>query len=579
MTDAPPIARGRQRLFWLLTALLVAGGIELGCRALERIENALARKRNPHVEAVNPVPAFEVVELEGRKMVRRTGDQPLLVLDQKPFPLERPAGGLRVFVLGGSAAAGWPYHLGDTNLSALLERKLRMLQPGRPIEVVNMGAGTYASHRVKLVLEEVLAYHPDAVFLYNGNNELLEDLVFRPRTPPAPWDRSAAARLGYRVYAALSTPVPRFDVRSYELGDQASNRLAWAFARASRYRTEPRQFELLLESYRFNLESMVSSAAAAKVPLFLVTCPVNLKEWQPNVSRHRADLSAEDRSRFLAAFRAGSLLLERGDAAAAIAPLRGAVEVDGEYAEAHYRLGQALLRTGRPAEAKRELVLALERDGFPFRELPEFQAILREVAAARHVPLVDLLPPLEAASGDAIPGYDVFTDYVHLTEQGQEIAAQELLRALAAGGFLPGVSAAAVEGARIAIPDTFWPERDVYAADVAFTTAVLQHQYDRLDLLYRRAVDVFTRAPAKDPSLAAHCQERLHTYQAVHAAVSAYARLVRAEKLGLLYQEFTPEQAQAVYARYVDTIRWWTAGSLSDEEFARRVPRRFRPED
>jgi tetratricopeptide (TPR) repeat protein len=377
----------------------------------------------------------------------------------------------------------------------------------------------------------------------------------------------------------LTTPVPKFDVKNYEMGDQVQNRLSWAFAEASRYRTDPRQFALLLEHYRFNIESMVSSAAAAQVPLFLVTCPVNLKEWQPNVSRHRPDLSVEDRSRFLAAFRAGVLALERGDGAAAIAPLRDAVAIDGEYAEAHYRLGQALLRTGQRGDAKRELVRALERDGFPFRELPEFQEILRDVAARRSVPLVDLLPPLEAASGDGIPGYEVFTDYVHLTEQGQEIAAQEMLRALAAHGFLPGVSAAAVEGARIEIPDTFWPDREVYVSDANYHTAMLQHQYDRLDRFYDRAVEVCTRAPKEDPSFAAHCQERLHAFEAVEGAAVAYRSLVRAEKLGLLYQTYTPEQAQRIYEHYVDTIRWWTAASLTDEEFTKRVPRRFRPED
>jgi hypothetical protein len=195
------------------------------------------------------------------------------------------------------------------------------------------------------------------------------------------------------------------------------------------------------------------------------------------------------------------------------------------------------------------------------------------------VPLVDIIPPLEAVSGDGIPGYDVFTDYVHLTEQGQEIVAQEMLRGLKARGFLPEVTGEAVEKARIAIEPRFWPEREVYVADVNYTTAMLQHQYDRLDVLYMRAVDVFTRAPKEDPSLGERCLERLHTYKAVHAPTVAYRALLRAEKLGQLYQQFTPEQAQEIHDRYVKTIRWWTAESLTDEEFQRRVPGRFRPED
>ncbi|MBK9517519.1 MAG: hypothetical protein IPO09_09230 [Anaeromyxobacter sp.] len=568
----PATERSRSRpAFWALTLLLLAAGVELGCRLIERVENAAARRRNPHVEAINPVPAFEVVELDGRRMVRRTGFHPLMV-NPRPFPLERPEGGLRVFVLGASAAAGWPYQLGDTNLSALLERKLRLLYPGRAVEVVNMAAGTYGSHRVKLILEEALRYHPDLLVLYNGNNELLENLVYRPRTPPAPWDRSAAARLAYRVGVTLTTPLPRFDVKDYDFDDQLSNHLSFAFGQASRYREDPRQFQALLEHYRFNVEAMVASAGQARVPLLLLTCPVNLKDWSPNVSRHRPGLDAWQRSRWTAAFREGVLAVERGDFAGAEAPLRAAVELDGEYAEAHFYLAESLRRTGRPAEAKAEYVLALQRDAFPFRELPEFQVILREVAAARGAPLVDIVAPLEAVAGDGIPGFDVLIDYVHLTERSQEIAAHEVLRALLARGLLPGVAAADLERTRIAITERFWPERDVYVVDVNYNLAMIMHQYDRLDALYRQLVEVLTRAAREDPSLAAHCQERLQTYQQVHAIVGDYRKLLRAEKLGLAQQAYTPAQAQQISQAYAEMIHWSNADRLSREEFLQRVP-------
>jgi tetratricopeptide (TPR) repeat protein len=566
--------------FWLLALLLVAGGLELGCRLIERVENAAARRKNPYVEAVNPVPAFEIVEIDGRKMVQRSGFHPLMVPQPKPFPLERPEGGLRVFVLGASAAAGWPYQLGDTNISALLERKLRTLHPGRAIEVINMAAGTYGSHRVKLILEEVVRYHPDILFLYNGNNEFLENLVFRPRTPPAPWDRSAAARLSYRVFSTLTTPLPRFDVENYGFDDQLSNHLSFAFGQASQYRKDPRQFEMLLEHLRFNLESMVASAAEAKIPLFLLTCPVNLKDWTPNVSRHRRDLDPSGKARWTALFREGFLAVERGDFTRAVAPLRGAIAIDDEYAEAHFYLAEALRRTGDRSEAKAEYVRALQRDAFPFRELPEFQQVLREVAAQRGAPLVDIIPPLEAVAGDGIAGFDVLIDYVHLSERSQEIVAQEMLRALRARGLLPGVSAADLERARIEIPRQFWPARDVYAVDCNYNLAMLMQQYDRLDTLYREAIEVFTRAAREDPELATHCRERIQTYRQVQEAAVAYGKLLRAEKLGLLRESFTPEQAQWIYGRYTEMIHWSNAESLSREEFLRKIPTpRYHPRD
>jgi len=43
-----------------------------------------------------------------------------------------------------------------------------------------------------------------------------------------------------------------------------------------------------------------------------------------------------------------------GDPASALTPLRKAVDIDPNYAEAHYQLGTALAKLGRAAEAQKE---------------------------------------------------------------------------------------------------------------------------------------------------------------------------------------------------------------------------------
>jgi tetratricopeptide (TPR) repeat protein len=562
-------ATGRRPVFWFLTLLIVIVGVEFGARLIELVENSAARRKNPFVESINPVPAFKIVDGGGTKVVVRSGFHPLMNPELRPFPLERPKDGLRVFVLGGSAAAGWPYHMGDTNLSALLQRKLRLLYPGRSIEVINVAAGTYASHRVKLILEEVLQYNPDFLFLYNGNNEFLENLVYRPRNPPTPWHHSAAIRLTYR----LAVPLPRVDVKNFDLSAQVPNTLSFAFAKTSLYREDPRQFQMLLDHYRFNIEEMISASGSAKIPLFLLTCPVNLKDWVPNVSRHRKDLTSVEKNRWTDHFRDGYLAVERGDFAAAITPLRAAITLDDEYAETHFRLAQALLATGQRGESKAEYLLALQRDAFPFRELPEFQNVLRDVATKRGAPLVDIVAPLEAVAGDGIIGLDVLTDYVHLTEQSQEIVAHEMLRALLKQGLLLGISTDDVERARIAIPKKFWPLRDVAAADLNYSMAMVMHQYERLDALYEEAVKTFNRAAEEEPSMAAECRNRFYLFSEIHPVVRAYRDLLRADKLGLREKNYTPQEAERIFSMYREMIRQVKTPTLSREEFTKKVPK------
>ncbi len=571
--------RHRRPVFWFFAFLIIAAGIEAGSWVLERVENLVARNRNPYVEAVNKVPAFEVVDSNGRKMVQRSRYQMAMTVPA-PFPLVRPEGGLRVFFLGGSAAAGWPYNFTDYNNAALLEAKLKLLYPGRSVEVVNMGGGTYGSHRVKLILEEVIQYNPDLIVLYNGNNEFLENLVFRQGKPPSPWNCSATARIIYRLKLAFTTPKPSFDVKNYELSDQISNRLSFAFSKASRYRTDPDQFRLLLDFYRYNMDAMVTTAQEAKIPLLLVTCPVNLKDWTPNVSRHRKDLQPADKSLWTSLFREGVLALERNNPAAAAAPLAAAVALDDEYAEAHFLLGEALRRLGKSAEAKAAYLRALERDAFPFRELPEFQKILREIASQRKVPLVDVIPPLEAVAGGGILGDDLFIDYVHLAQSGQEIVAHEVVRVLLARGLLPGILASDVERTRIQIPDTFPLLLKLEQVESTYHQYMVMRQYAKLDSRYNELCDVMTRTLQAFPDKAEYIKNRRKIYDRIQTAVIPYRKLLRAEKLGLLQETFAPDEAEKIYQNYVKMLRWSVAKPWTDEAFKRALPStKYRPAD
>lgn len=563
------ISTDRRCIYWFLTVMIVITGVELGARIIEFVENTAARRKNPFVESINPVPAFIVKDVGGTKVVVRSGFHPLMNPELPPFTLVRPKGGLRIFVLGGSAAAGWPYHAGNTNISALLDRKLRILYPGRSIEVINAAAGTYASHRVKLIFDEILQYNPDMIFLYNGNNEFLENLVYSPRNPPEPWRHAAAIRLAYR----LIVPLPHVDVKNFDLSAQIPNTLSFAFSKTSLYRDDPRQFQMLLDHYRYNIDGMVTEAGSAKIPLFLLTCPVNLKDWVPNVSRHRKDLTQSEINRWTGLFRDGYLAVERGNFPAAITPLRAAIAIDNEYAEAHFRLAEALRHSGQRIDAKAEYLSALQRDAFPFRELPEFQNILKEIAVSRKVPLVDIVEALEKVAGDGIIGLDVLVDYVHLTENSQEIVAQEMLKTLFGAGLLQGITLGDIEHARIAIPKKFSAGRDVAAADLNYNMAMIMHQYERLDELYNTAVVTFERAAKEDPSMAADCRNRIALFREIHPVVRAYRDLLRAEKLGLREKMYTAEESQRIYSMYREMIFQVKTPYLSREEFLKKVPK------
>src|ERR1019366_3678821 len=84
--------------------------------------------------------------------------------------VKKPANTIRIFCLGSSACAGWPHPAAET-WSAYLQQALQTAYQGKQVEVVNVAAHGFAAYRTRRVLDEVLTMQPDAVFVWEGNNE------------------------------------------------------------------------------------------------------------------------------------------------------------------------------------------------------------------------------------------------------------------------------------------------------------------------------------------------------------------------------------------------------------------------
>src|SRR5690606_13334341 len=84
---------------------------------------------------------------------------------------EKPADTSRVFVLGESAAMGVPEP--GFGLAPLPEAQLADVADGRTVQVHNLAVTAINSHVVRLIAEEALAFDPDLLVLYMGNNEVV----------------------------------------------------------------------------------------------------------------------------------------------------------------------------------------------------------------------------------------------------------------------------------------------------------------------------------------------------------------------------------------------------------------------
>jgi len=476
----------------------------------------------------------------------------------------------RVFCLGGSAAQGWPHHP-DAGYPRILEAKLRRLLPGWTVEVVNAAGNTYGSHRVRVVLDEVLAYQPDLVVLYTGNNELVERVVapLGPRWARASWCRRlATCRLARRALAGAGRTAERFSVRDYGPDTMVANRLRGSFGHPNELRTDPELFALVGEHFRANLAAMAEACRRRGVPLVLLTAPVNLKDWRPCTSFHRPGLAASDLEAWQSAFRTGVLAREAGRDDEAVTALERAAAIDPQHAETWFELGAARHRQGRWGSARDAFLRAVEWDGLPVRSL--FNPSVRELAATEAALLVDIADLLERQTADGIAGFEHLVDYVHPTVAANEVIAHEVARALTGRDLLPAPPAVPLEATRIPVPDGI--EEELWTLRALFGQYLSLRQFDGVEGIQARIRREAEGIMAEDPSRRPELEALLARVDAAVAVVTPYRRAVRAEKLGLVGSELTPEQARSARAAFVELVRATEAPGMPPEEVARYLP-------
>lgn len=373
------------------------------------------------------------------------------------FAAIKPPGTRRIFVLGGSTTQGRPFST-ETAFATWLELHLQAAAPGDRFEVVNVGGVSYASYRVAGILEEVLGHHPDAIVLYTGHNEFLEEQSYRAvkssRNSAADWLASRSAvvrrlRLGLARIDSRSLDISRPDPEASDPGRFAAE----VSARLDRvgglrdYCRDPEQWRRIEADFAMTLRRMAGRCRDAAVPLVLCVPASDLVTTPPFKVEIDGTLDSPARDR---AQRCWGVVED--PQASSEAKLRAAgqcLRIDPGHAGAHYvagRLLQERLRRGIPADREDQIATHLRAardwDVCPLRARTAMEDSVRRVAAEFGLPCVDV-PALfdeRSLSGsrvpDGIPDPEWFVDHVHPTIHGHQRIAAALADRFEAMGWI-----------------------------------------------------------------------------------------------------------------------------------------------
>lgn len=378
---------------------------------------------------------FELNEDAGKYRTSRSRE---LFFGVQEFAGNKPQNGYRIFCLGGSTVRGRPFEP-DSAFSKWLELELSSCDSDRTFESVNCGGLSYASYRLRVLLEEVLQYEPDLIVLCTGHNEFLEDRTYsslKERTAARAWieDRASSLHIVNAVRHVLARDDDTAESTSERtvLEEEVNARLDDPTGYSS-YHHDPEWQSGVLTHFDLSVRTMIRMCEAAGVPVVLVLPGANIRDNAPFKSEHPADLTADQELAWQRAFDDGEA---EDDPELALGHFRIAESIDDGYALLSFRMARCLDRLGRYFDARHLYHKAKDDDVCPLRILGVTCDILKSVAEDTDTPLVDARRLFMDSSPNEIPGSDWYTDHVHPTIYGHQLIAREIVDVMRHEGHL-----------------------------------------------------------------------------------------------------------------------------------------------
>lgn len=314
------------------------------------------------------------------------------------FLREKPENGFRVFAMGGSSAAGYPYGFNAT-YSRVVRDVLTDAMPDKQVEVVNVGISAISSYTLFDQVDEIIAQKPDAIILYAGHNEFYGALGVGSNENLG----------GFPGFVRLYLKLQRFKTflllrnmmvesgkliggffSSEEIDESAT--LMERIINTRSIELDSPTYELAMHQFRSNLEEIVKKFDEYDIPVFVGSLGSNLKDQPPFINI-----------------------------------------TDGDQPPAQDIYGEAvqLYNSGNIEQAAEKFEYAKDLDGLKFRAPSQINTIIEQTAESfsnvRYVPSNEALI---AEAKDGIIGHELMLEHLHPNERGYFILGEAFANAL-----------------------------------------------------------------------------------------------------------------------------------------------------
>jgi tetratricopeptide (TPR) repeat protein len=319
------------------------------------------------------------------------------------FLKEKPENCYRIFVLGGSTTAGFPYG-NNLMFSRILWRRLQDAFPKKRIEVVNTAMAAVNSYTLLDFTDEILKYEPDLFLIYAGHNEFYGALgvaslesIGQNRWVIKTYLKMEHLRLFRLLRNIVSGITTKFKQNKSIQHEDLTATLMERIVSEQSIPIGSKLYRQGKKQFRNNLEEILQLASRANVPVVLSELISNIGDQKPFLS----------------------------------------VESDTfPPAKQVYKKAQELENLGNYDEARRLYFRAKDLDALRFRATEDFNNIIHEAAAKYKAKVVGMKQIFEKESSNGIIGNRLMLEHLHPNLNGHFLIADGFFQTLMSEGFI-----------------------------------------------------------------------------------------------------------------------------------------------
>ena len=292
------------------------------------------------------------------------------------FAKKKSTSTYRVFLIGEASLSGWPYSV-EHSMQRKLDKLFGSFLKDENIEVITISTAGFNSSQALDIIPQVFELNPDLIILYAGHNEFY----------------------GYNGYTEIS---PKS--KSYLIGLTQTIFKKAGLVNTVKYDKGFDDLEILLP---FNSEEQIITAAQKEYAVIR-------GQFQSNINKIISICKENKISLALTALSDNYLLPPIG-----VQSRKDDVSADIIFNNAR----MALIRDGNPNKAIQLFKKSKDADALRLRIPEDFIQDLVQASAQNEVTIANVNAEFVRHSPDAIPGNDLFLDYIHPNCDGLNIIA------------------------------------------------------------------------------------------------------------------------------------------------------------